>query len=143
MELEELCPGCMKPVEECTGQFCLCVKRVSFTANEMDEWDEKKYAELKGMFIHLFDVVKKISPGNLTLNECDTYKWLKKKGINHMKIPKIRWNTKLHILQITVATIGMVQLLNEAYFMALLSVMIFYGIGTCENGGHISNETTE
>jgi len=45
----------------------------------MDEWDKEKYAEIKSMFIHLFDVVSKVSPGDLTPNECDTYKWLKKK----------------------------------------------------------------
>jgi len=30
---QELCPGCMRPIEDCTGQFRLCVKRTPMETN--------------------------------------------------------------------------------------------------------------
>lgn len=60
-----------------------------------------------------------------------------------MKLPVIRWNTKIHLVQLTLASISMIQLLEGAYAMALISVIMVYMIGACENGGHISDETTE
>jgi len=52
-----------------------------------------------------------------------------------MKFPKIKWNTKIHLVQIFLATAAMLQLLQGAYFMALVSVMAVYPIGALENGG--------
>ena len=43
-------------------------------------------------------------------------------------------NTKIHILQLLLATVGMVQLLESAFFMALISIMVIYPIGALENG---------
>ena len=43
-------------------------------------------------------------------------------------------NTKVHILQAVLATVGLIQLLEGAIFMGLLSIMAIYPIGALENG---------
>ena len=43
-------------------------------------------------------------------------------------------NTKVQILQLLLATVGMIQLLESAFFMALLSIIAIYPIGALENG---------
>ena len=47
----------------------------------------------------------------------------------------MKWNTKIHILQMVLATVGLIQLLESAFFMGLLSIMAIYPIGALENGG--------
>lgn len=43
-------------------------------------------------------------------------------------------NTKVHILQFLLATVGLIQLLESAFFMALISIMAIYPVGALENG---------
>ena len=47
----------------------------------------------------------------------------------------MKWNTIVHVLQFIVVIIGLIQLLNNAIFMALLSVIIVYLVGALENSG--------
>lgn len=47
----------------------------------------------------------------------------------------MKWNTKIYIIQMIVVIIGLIQLLNNAIIMAMLSVFIVYIIGALENSG--------
>jgi len=47
----------------------------------------------------------------------------------------MKQNTKIHIIQAVLASVGLIQLLEGAYFMGLLSIMAIYPIGALENGG--------
>jgi len=51
-----------------------------------------------------------------------------------MRLPKIKWNTKIHFVQMVLITIGLLQLLQNAIFMGLVSILLVYPIGALENG---------
>lgn len=48
----------------------------------------------------------------------------------------MKWNTKINLVQIMFATIGMIQLLEGAIIMALLSVLVVWMLGALENSGY-------
>lgn len=48
----------------------------------------------------------------------------------------MKWNTKVHIFQFVIVTIGLIQLLNNAIIMGLFSVSIaVYLVVALENSG--------
>lgn len=48
---------------------------------------------------------------------------------------KMKWNTKINILQFVIAIFSFIQLIENAIFMALISVFIIYLLGAFENSG--------
>jgi len=47
----------------------------------------------------------------------------------------MKWNTKINILQFVISIFFFIQLLQNAMFMALISVFIVYLVGAFENSG--------